>query len=226
MNPLQLDHDLNILNQYAHWELCMIQGGEPTIRKDLDEFMVIIKNSGISDTIGILTNGTLLETQPPSFWNTAKLVNLLVRISVYPILTQEQIDFAKAKCAAFGLRLEISPLNTHFMKMFQRHDDGGQRVWDGCPWKRCWTVHNGYLYFCPTSALFPKQFPEMFERSWETMDGVNLDRLSEHRIENLDSLLTRKEPLATCAICYGHGTERVEWGQSRDKAEWIKQSTI
>ncbi len=224
MNPLQLDHDLNILNQYAHWELCMIQGGEPTIRKDLDEFMVIIKQSGIADTVGILTNGTLLETQPPSFWNTAKLVNLLVRISVYPILTQEQIDFAKAKCAEFNLRLEIGPLTTHFMKMFKPHTSAEviQETWDKCPWKQCWTVHNGWLYRCPTSAFFPKQFPEMYDKPNEHMDGWKLDDPLFH----INNALARITPLATCSICYGHGTERVEWGQSRSKEEWIAKSTI
>lgn len=219
-----LEQDLYGLAEFAHWELCMIQGGEPTLRKDLADFMLVIQQTGISDRIGILTNGTLLRTMPPAFWKIAEKVGLELRISVYPVLKKEDLKWAEDVCRFHGIKFFANPPYTHFMKMFARHADGGRSVWEQCPWKSCYTVHEGWLYRCPPSAFFPKQFPEMFdEKPDEHVDGW---KLSEFNESTMQEIMGREEPLRACSICVGHGTERVEWGQTRNREEWIKASTV
>lgn len=228
MEPMDVKvfrQDLDILTKFAHWDMCMIQGGEPTIRDDLGDFMAAINDSEISEHIGILTNGTLLRKKPDSFWHSLAFWDVELRVSIYPVLSPEDVAFIKERCAAWNIKFFANPPYTHFMKMFKKHDDGGKAVWDSCPWKRCWTVHNGYLYHCPTAAFFPKQFPEMYPSKpiADEQDGYWIAGFNEGTME---TILNRAKPLTTCAICVGHGTERVEWGQTRNREEWIKASTI
>lgn len=221
--------DVGRLSNFAHWEMCMIQGGEPTLRDDLGDFMAAINDSDIADNIGLLTNGTLLRRKPDSFWHSMAFWDVELRVSIYPVLPADDLEFIKQRCAAWNIKFFANPPYTHFMKMFKKHEDGGQAVWDSCPWKRCWTVHNGYLYFCPPSAFFPEQFPEMYELGYgvremdPVKDGWPIAGFDE---ETIPAMLRKKNPLETCAICVGHGTERVEWGQTRNREEWIKASTV
>lgn len=224
MEPEELERDLAVLTKVAHWSFACCQGGEPTLNPRLIEFLEIVHRSGISDQVGMLTNGSLLDRLPEAFWKTAAKVNLELRCSVYAKLPEHIIPFAESKCAEYGIKFR-SWKTDGFMPMFQKHEDRGQATWDKCPWKRCWTLHCGYLYFCPQSAFMPGQFPEMFNgRPEPFVDGYPIATLTPEVIEEM---LVRPHALKSCEICVGHGAEARPWTESpRERETWIKKATL
>jgi len=226
MRAASLERDLEMLAKIAHWKFFCLQGGEPLLHENICDFMLVAKHSGIADQIGILTNGSLLPKMPEDFWQTAQRVGLELRVSQYPKLFQSAIDYARDKAAEYGVKF-VPHKTDSFIKNFTTHTDGGQRVWDACPWKRCWTVHEGYLSHCPQAMFFPEQFPEKFPAPPEKLvDATKIEGMVE---ADILYMLQREKPLKTCAICTGgdqDGKIVIPWSEERDKKKWNDQSTV
>lgn len=224
MDPAELRRDLGVLSKVAHWKFACCQGGEPLIHPRVAEFMEVVHESGIADQVGLLTNGSLLDRMPDSFWETAKRVNLELRCSVYAKLPESVLAIAAFKAKKYGIHFRSWKTDT-FRPMLTKHADLGQATWEKCPWKRCWTLHCGYLYFCPQSAFMPGQFPEMFsERPTPYTDGYKVEELTPAILE---AMLERHDALSSCEICVGHGAEPRPWGEApRAREKWIQESSL
>ncbi len=225
MDPLELERDLAVLTRVAHWSFGCAQGGEPTLHPKLIEFLEIIHRSGIADKVGMLTNGSLLDRLPDEFWKTAAKVGLELRCSVYGKLPPHMLPYATEKAKEYGV--DFRPGNVAaFKPMFTRNKDGGRKVWAICPWKRCWTLHCGYLYHCPIAAFLPVDFPEKFaDRVDPLVDGYPVATLTH---EVLSEMLTRKHPLKSCEVCTGAVVgDWVPWAEIREGREaWINATTV
>lgn len=220
-----MERDLRNLGRVAHFGFHCLQGGEPLIHKGIIEFMEVQERSGIADKYGILTNGTLLHMMTDEFWKKAARPNFEIRWSVYPVITDEYLHEMTAKAASFGVDFRPGRIGA-FKPMLTTHKDKGQHVWNICPWKRCWTAHEGHLYHCPIAALFPEQFPERFEGGPppHDVDGVPLETLTE---AGLQEMLDRRKPLKTCEICTGAVVgDWQPWEQIRGREEWITATTV
>lgn len=226
MQPESLAHDLAALAKVAHWKFFCLQGGEPLLNKRIVEFMDVARQSGIADQVGLLTNGSLLPRMTEAFWRKSAEISLELRVSRYPRLEQLTLDYAAAKCAEYGVTFKPHETTT-FLKIFAKHEDKGQRVWDHCPWKRCWTVHEGHLAHCPQAMFFPEQFPHRFDSPPAKMvDAVPIAELTEAK---LCEMLSQPSPLRTCAICTGgdqDGKIVIPWSEERKPADWELQSTV
>jgi hypothetical protein len=217
--------DLFKLSKVAHFGFHCLQGGEPLLHKQILEFMDVQEASGIADRYGILTNGTLLHTMPDEFWRKAARPNFEIRWSVYPIITDAYLEEMTEKARSFGVDFRPGRIGA-FKPMLTRHTDGGAAVWKICPWRRCWTAHEGMLYHCPIAALFPEQFPELFEGGApsHTVDGYPIETLTRDIIHQM---LNREAPLKTCEICTGAVVgDWVPWSQTRGRDEWIQRTTV
>lgn len=221
-----LARDLKRLGEVAHFEFFCLQGGEPLLHPEIIQAMGTAVASGIADKYGILTNGKLLPKMPEEFWIFAGIHKFEIRLSHYPNLPADVIPVARARAEQFGVDLRVSNEFETFLKMFTKHTDGGQKVWDGCPWKRCYTVHEGYFYHCPIAAFFPGQFPEKFDvpPTVPHVDGYPLDTISEATFTNL--ILNHPRPLKSCEICTGGMNIRIPWSETRKREEWIAKSTV
>lgn len=226
MAPESMDQDLRLLGRVAHFGFHCLQGGEPLLNKRILEFMDVQERSGIADRYGILTNGTLLSRMPDEFWQKAARPNFELRWSVYPVITEEYLAEMVAKAAQFGVDLRPGRINA-FKPMFTTHTDGGAEVWKVCPWKRCWTAHEGYLFHCPIAALFPEQFPERFAGGppHPQVDGYPLATLTE---DVLREMLAREAPLKSCEICTGAIVgDWTPWREIKTgREDWIKTTTV
>lgn len=225
MEPASMERDLGQLGQVAHFGFHCLQGGEPTLHPKLLQFMDIQQRSGIADKYGMLTNGTLLHKLPDEFWRKAAAPNFELRWSVYPIITDAQLAETTEKARSFGVDFRPGRIGA-FKPMLTRNKDGGAAVWKVCPWKRCWTAHEGYFYHCPIAAIFPEQFPEQFSAPVShQVDGYPLATLTE---EIIQQMLTREAPLKTCEICTGAVVgDWVPWSEIRTgREDWIKATTV
>lgn len=223
--PESMEHDLRLLGRVAHFDFHCLQGGEPLLNKQILDFMDVQERSGIADKYGLLTNGTLLEKMSDDFWRKAARPNFELRWSVYPVITDEYLAEMTAKAASFGVDFRPGRIGA-FKPMLTKNRDGGAAVWKICPWKKCYCCHEGHLYHCPIAALFPEQFPELFDGSppSHTVDGYPLETLTD---TVLHEMLRRDAPLKSCEICTGAVVgEWRAWKQIRDRDEWIKDTTV
>ena len=80
LSPDRLSHDLSILSKYCRPEFISLLGGEPLLHPDLIEIINVVRSSGISDRIRVVTNGRLLHKMPDQFWKDVDEVH----VSLYP----------------------------------------------------------------------------------------------------------------------------------------------
>ncbi len=224
MTPESMARDLAHLARAAHFSFHCLQGGEPTLNKRFVEFMEVQAQSGIADHYGMLTNGTLLDRMPEEFWVKAQAMNYEIRVSVYPALKKETLEFAHAKAREYGLNFRPSNEFESFLHLFNDNPNGGAEVWKICPWKRCWTLHEGMFFNCPQAAFLPGQFPEKFPGIKDPLvDGVPVEGITEEKIR---WMIEHEDPLSSCANCTGGTQSRIKWSQHSKREEWLKASTV
>lgn len=217
MEPEVLRRDLAWLKPILHLDLFCLQGGEPLLHPRLLELMDIAGEAHMADTIGILSNGKLLTQMEDAFWQKCAQYNYEVRVTVYPNLPQETIDCANRKASQFGVYFWSSVPKTKFFKML-RASDGS--LFQSCPWKQCWTVHEGFFYVCPISTFLDPQILSIAPEQ----DGLRLhDGITE---DELLSYVNRTQPLRACCMCAGSQSDEIDWHQSDTLANWIKDSTV
>lgn len=217
MSPAVLYRDLAIVSKLVHVELFNLQGGEPLLHPNILQCMDILADSGISDDPGILTNGRLLPQMEDAFWQKAHDRKLRITVTVYPNLPEGTIEAAQAKADQFGVNFRPAnfPL-PHFAKMLNPSDGW---IWKDCPWKECWTIHEGYFFVCP---IAPFMAPQFLDLPMET-DGLKLTSATTEA--DILDFYHRKTPLESCKMCTGGRMGGTPWHQSGNLEEWIKDST-
>ena len=173
--PADLERDLNCIKDMLRVKLFFCQGGELLTSPHAMDLLKLIAASGMSKQPGILTNGKLLKKQPDSFWETMSGCKAELRISVYPDLDKSIVPYAAKKCEEYGIVFVPREVNKFFVG-FSHHPKG--ESYYGCIWNRCLTLHHGYFYLCPQSALFPQKYMNLPE----AIDGLPLRGLTEDRL--------------------------------------------
>lgn len=206
--------DLEMLNPFVHFEQLCLVGGEPTLHKDLLAFMDAGKASGIADKLCVVTNGSRLREMPMEFWETLEVL----RLSIYARLQPDIYSHAEAMEDTYGFDLQAWEY-PEFFKQLKSVPDDGVESFKHCEWRSdCYTVHEGHFYLCPQSAFFPPRF-----LGHESTDGLPLEGLTE---EKLTAYLNRTEPFEACKICCAGEKKAFPWKESKNRTEWLKDSTL
>lgn len=212
LTPEGLARDLAALKDIVHFKVLQMVGGEPTLNKRLPELIQVAKASGVGDSVSVITNGELLPRMGDDFWQAIDWLQL----SIYPTLTVEQIEFAKAKCAEFGKPF-YSTVFTEFHQQFREpHNDGAHFA--TCHWRSsCWQVHDGHFGLCPQSLFMPKTFMGLDA----FVDALPLDGVTAEKFE---AFINRKEPLNACKMCMANELKSRPWSESTGKDDWRVRS--
>lgn len=212
MKPETLERDLAGVAPFLHADFICLQGGEPLLHPQIIELLDVCAGSRVSRTVGVLSNGQLVRTMPESFWAKLGQVHGEFRMSCYPNLAEDKIQFAVEKSRQHGFRIRPQIISS-FLKIFtdQKDPAGAYR---NCPWNRCLTVHEGWFYLCPLSAFFPAQYMNLPAN----VDGIPIAGLTEQR---LAGFLAKADPLQTCSICTGARAERIDWREIHSDKEWM-----
>lgn len=191
------------LSRVYHVKTLRVMGGEPTLRADLEALLAEARSTGISDSIRVVSNGTLPETFTPAVLSKIDSVEL----SLYPGFTwpvRELHEF-KARLKQHGVKLFLRDTRGFVMAYSERgaRDPGlVERLYRTCKsahqW-RCQGLYAGHFFKCSRS--------------------LNIDRLLRHdpdfssgvRITEEDGLLNQltsylgdaKNPLPACTFCLG-----------------------
>ncbi len=203
--PGQISQDLTTLAGFFHASEARVLGGEPLLHPELTDVLSAIRESGISDTIRVITNGLLLERMPALFWTLIDEVS----ISVYPDREpgNDTLTAAQRQADEHGVRLRLK----HFRYFRESYSESGTRddaligrIYRTCQMANVWrcnTVMNGHLYRCPQSAFLPSLVPPAHDRS-PSPEGLPIHD-SPGFAGRLLEFLEHDEPLDACAHCLG-----------------------
>jgi MoaA/NifB/PqqE/SkfB family radical SAM enzyme len=224
----ELRRDLPALAEVFHAQELRLVGGEPLLHPDLLELIREGRRSQVADKIVIMTNGVLLHQMPPQLW---QLIDDL-RVSVYPGVRRKlSLEACAIICAEHDVYFEADAKNDRFQQSLlnQPIDDPAlvQQVFNACEMVRsisCHTVYDGRFYLCPIAPFQPPRLA-MLGISFDSRgDSVPLHDNAD-LAEELEQLLTRQEPLASCRYCLGTAAPWTAHRQmsARDRRLWLQE---
>ncbi|GHE70211.1 hypothetical protein GCM10018785_43390 [Streptomyces longispororuber] len=219
-DPAEVHDTLSVLSRNYHAAYAKIMGGEPLLHPDIVGLIEAVRATGVSDTILVATNGTLLHRMPDRFWQAVDSLE----ISVYPsrMLAPEDVERYRALARDHGVSLLVN-YYTRFRAVYSETgtDSPGlvRDVFDTCKLAHFWnshTVYEGWLYRCPQSVFMPRQ---LRTGGWDTrVDGIEIDDGPEF-LDRLHRFLTRDRPLKACRNCLG-SVGRLHPHEERPRTGW------
>jgi GTP 3',8-cyclase len=207
--------DLIALEKVYHVRRFRFVGGEPTLQKDLCEYVRAVRESGIADQIELVTNGSLLHRVDDQVFRSIDMLS----ISIYPDprCDEQKIALAKEKCAAYNVKLKLVETRTfRAMNIDQPIDDVElvNGIFRACQMAHTWhcqTFKDGRFYLCsrPISAGVYLAKTGNQPPDFRILDGVALHEAG--LLGRLRAYLSADNPLASCRYCLGSVGKQLPW---------------
>lgn len=202
VDPSALVSSLNTLALHYRAEHLRLLGGEPLLHPELLNLLRMVRQTGISERIRIVTNGVLLNRMADTFW---EMIDEL-HVSVYPGHRPTTLESQGWQDRAQANDVEITV--KYFDRFRESYSETGtadrgltRRIYSTCQiahqW-RCHTVEGGVFYKCPQSPLLS----QLLRGNGAVADGVSLDHRADLR-ELLIAYLESPDPLRACQHCLG-----------------------
>lgn len=204
VNPDQVLNDFSALAPYYHPQHVRLLGGEPLLHPNLLDVIDAVIESGISETIRVVTNGVLLDRMTDRFWQKVDQIY----ISIYPDcgISKEKLNYFRHKAGKHDIELNIK-FYKHFRESYSEYaaeSDLAQRIFSTCQIAHTWRCHaifEGYFFRCSPSLLIPRILQkETHTNIW--IDGLKITS-SEDFTDRLREFLSSKKPLNACRYCLG-----------------------
>src|ERR1043166_4299368 len=148
-DPEELRADLDLARRVLRPEILKISGGEPVLHPRLEECLRVARESGTARLVSMTTNGHLLQKMAERCW---ELLDHLT-VSLYPSapLSEERLDWIRARCATRGIELKEKRQDEfEELTVESPMDDASTtRVFEAC-WmtRRCHLLRRGVFYTC------------------------------------------------------------------------------
>lgn len=155
----QFRKDINVLAQVLHLDdHVKFVGGEPFLVPNFAEYVQVLRASGITPTIPVITNGTALLSASEEALTAPDCVN----VSYYadsppPILDRIHQGIERLRNVRNNRWIDVSNPRTEFFtsEIDYRIDDPQivQRIWNEC-WQKnsCNSLADGYVSRCTTGS--------------------------------------------------------------------------
>lgn len=213
IKPEILEMDLNALSGFLHFSRYNLVGGEPTLHPKIIDLLQIVKDSGITDTMEITSNGQSVRRLPESFWG------MIDEFIVTPYkLTNEDIGYIDRKCKEHGTAIQWHPV-IFTAAAYKRRSNKPEADYR---YKTCWynvnrhVIDNGYFYRCCTAPFIPSVLMGLSKEH----DGIAIEGLTEER---LDEYLLQDETPESCFVCASNCGPVIDWHET-DREHWIDES--
>ncbi|MFX1392335.1 MAG: radical SAM protein [Promethearchaeota archaeon] len=204
LNPEQIGRDLSILSRFYEPQHVRLLGGESLLHPKIMDVIEKVRESNISKTIRVITNGILLNQIEDKFWKAIDEVY----ISIYPNIKikPEVLTSFKNKADKFNVVLQLIHFDYFRVSTYElatKNKELIKRIYSTCQIAQIWRCHNidnGYFYKCPQSLFIPKKIKGL---TWNLdQDRVKISNNNKFKKE-LRDFLKSKEPLNACSYCLG-----------------------
>lgn len=190
-----------------------LMGGEPSLHKDLTEFVYLTRKRWKYSQIDIVSNGFFLDRHP-DLWKALIDTNTTLGVSVHsdgdPEYREkfEPIYALMKKWISKGAPVEMRPSIIHWIRQYKGfgdkmepyEDNNPKRSWSICVSKMCVQLHEGKLWKCPALAYLPMQAKKYnLSEKWDPyLKYVPLN--SDCTKEELREFFTKREE-SFCKMC-------------------------
>lgn len=201
--------NMTFLAKHIKADIFKLMGGEPLLHPQIVDIISIVRESRITDTIRLTTNGLLLHKMPDDFWRG--LDRLTVSNYSSSPMKEKHVRMAHEKARAFNVVLNLKYIDQFNGVMIKKpidDKDRVQRIYDNC-WvrHRSLVIRNGIFFKC-TRAAYMDDFRREFgvchheddPSSFNEGDGIKMD---ENFFVNALEYLNAESPLNSCRYCFG-----------------------
>ena len=223
VDPETLRSDLTTMAKYYHTKYARLLGGEPLLHPNILSIIALVRESGISDRVEVITNGLLLWKMSDEFW---KAVNR-VMVSVYPgkEMTPKQVRTCYKKARRHGTRLTmaiVDEFRESYSEVGTKDTSLIKRLYRTCVIVNCHNIEKGFFFKCPQSVFLPRVLNTKFRSP--QIDGIKIVD-SPSFGEELRAFLASPYPLASCKHCLGAAGKKISHSQvPRSKWRQLQES--
>ena len=208
-----------------------VMGGEPLLNQQVTEYVRALKESNLSERVGLCTNGILLDH---ALQHSLELFSLLdfMDVLIYPTPFQERVmaNISMVRLAYPNLELHpMSPGNFWYEDFASRIPDGKvvDQIWQDCGMKNCNAIYQGRFVRCVQTYRKPRflakvgvpaidqdAFSGLVDWTRDFRDGGDSVSLSSPTLaDDLREFLARKTCLEACNWCLGQSGKDVPHAQ-------------
>ncbi len=205
LSPEDCHRELSILSGVLHARELKVVGGEPLLHSALPEVLSACRESGISDTIILWTNGLLLLAMASDAWE--KIDGIVISMypgirhpfkwcEIQPLLDKHSVWLQKRQCPQFMQSTVNHPLSNNSLV---------QHIYDTCSEAHYFaghTVRSGRYFKCVQAAYAESRLKYHGVSFLNDTDGVMIDDRLYLR-EDICEYLACPKPLAACRYCLG-----------------------
>lgn len=201
-------------------------GGETLLCPDLYRYVYKAKEIFPESTVGVGTNGMLLDRLDKELIRAMRETESVFCISLYPVI-KDRFDSILSMLKKEKIRyfvdydhLSPDPDNQFFFRRYDLNGDNDSYYsWKTCKSRRCHTIYKGKISGCYlpiTSVYFNEYFKgEYFDTSGDCID-IHQEKSSSDLIKRLNS------PMRSCRYCHYPQYEKWEIiGKKSDISDWV-----
>ena len=207
--------------QLSSIKVIRILGGEPLILNNLSNYIVLIRKLFPSAQITIVTNGTLLDTLPDSFYNFLFKNQIMLSISYYKGATMEKVRNGIQKVMKNQIKFQVFPVKYFAIEHVKEQTEPLEKVYYSCKLRnKPVTLYRGRIYSCPKPFSI-RHYDKLYGTSYEDLNmGIDIYDAKNDEKEILRRL---DQPMKICRLC-SSSPGYMEWqiGQPQPQ-DWFKE---
>jgi len=175
-------------------------GGEPLLHPQIEDFLSTARTMLPNRAVVIITNGTLLEKMPDSFWKTCAENNVHIAISGYPVNLNDSL--IKEKANGYGVGLSKSSRDNSAWSQYVFDLDGNQNIEQS--FSNCenanerFIMKDRFLYPCSVTACI-EHFNKAFDQNLELKNEDYLDLFTDITAKDVLNFISK--PVPFCRYC-------------------------
>jgi len=223
IDPMELKKWLDVLSKNTKVIELRIVGGEPLLHPNICDVVKVIYNSKISESLLLVTNGTLLKQFPEDLFNFLDGM----WISIYPKLEYKVDinDFMKRATDknVYVYRKEVQEFDIGLVDNENHNYNLVKYIYQRCishpPRFSYFTLRNGRFFRCERAAFMEARLKnKRLNCNFEKEDSVIIRDGNTFKQE-LTEYINRLEPLKSCKFCLGSLGKQVKHEFKMSKEE-------
>ena len=189
---------INILN-------INVLGGEPLLHPKITEIFSLVKEIYPCTNIGLLTNGLLLPTMSDDFWRTCQELDVIIKVTCFPIISKKSIIELETILRQHKLRYHLTEKKLFNKILVLNNKSAFEDIVKNCGCNGACNLFNGCVSRC-TVPMVVQDLNSYFGSNFLTDGKLNIYSVNDGR-EVVDFLMT---PNDSCKNCSAR-TQKVVW---------------
>ncbi len=219
----EIEKSLTKVAKVLEAERVFISGGESLLHPDVEGVVDAILRSGVTKSVGMITNGLLLHKASEELWKKLDMIAWSIYPGVKPKTTHEEYVALGKKYNTKALLYDHPFRHTIVNQPIEDEELIG-RIYGACemrtPAYSCIAIHKGRFHKCAVS-VFQEDRLKLRNIDYPAREADSVDIDGESDIDqlkaNIESYLADETPLKSCTYCLGTSCHEFDGYQVKKK---------